>query len=396
MNAPLSRTFWWLWTGALLSALATFVFPFLALYLASLGMPAQRIGLIVALLGAGAVLAGPLAGGIADRFGRRPVLIGSLSGAALAAAYLGCVKEPLYLAPGAFLFGLCAMMTFPAINAIVSDLVPAAEVQRAYGLLYWAQNAGIAVSSLAGALFAEKHWTLLFWIDAGTTLLFALLVFRRVPESRPEPKPHEEQRGWMYLLRDRRLTGLLLAHLLFVMVWWQFQFAIPIAIQRQGLGAGTFGAILGTNCTLLFTLQPWISKKLAHRDKGQLLAAGSLLAGLGYGAHALCHTTLQYVLAALVWTMGEMLVLPTASAVIAEFAPEDLRGRYQGSLAFAFSVGMTLSPLVSGFVIEHFGLTVLWSGSLVLGVATAVLHLRLAQSRARLPAPVLRQGESFS
>ena len=44
MNAPLSRTFWWLWTGALLSALATFVFPFLALYLASLGMPAQRIG----------------------------------------------------------------------------------------------------------------------------------------------------------------------------------------------------------------------------------------------------------------------------------------------------------------------------------------------------------------
>jgi MFS family permease len=382
MNAPLSRTFWWLWTGALLSALATFVFPFLALYLASLEMPAQRIGFIVSLLGAGAVLAGPLAGGIADRFGRRPVLIGALAGASLAAAFLGSVRESLLIAPGAFVFGLCAMMTFPAINAIVADLVPATEVQRAYGLLYWAQNAGIAVSSLAGALFAEKHWKLLFWIDAGTTLLFAVLVFRRVPESRPEPKQHEEQRGWAHLLRDRNLTWLLLAHLLFVMVWWQFQFAVPIAIKRQGLGAGTFGAILGANCTLLFTLQPWISKKLAHRDKGQLLAAGSLLAGLGYGAHALCETTIQYVLAALVWTMGEMLVLPTVSAVIAELAPEELRGRYQGSSAFAFSIGMTLAPLCSGFVIDHAGLTALWCGSLAVGAAVGFLHLRLGLLRA--------------
>jgi MFS family permease len=379
---PLSRTFWWLWTGVLVSALATFVFPFLALYLASRQLPAHQIGLIVSLLGAGAILAGPLAGGISDRFGRRPVLIGALVGGSVAAVYLASVREPIWIAPGAFVFGLCAMMTFPAINATVADLVPADEVQRAYGLLYWAQNAGIAVSALVGGLLASKSWTLLFLCDAATTLLFAILVFRRVPESRPQ-STEPDQRGWMVLLKDRNLAGLVVAHLLFVIVWWQFQFAVPIAIQRQNLGPATFGAILGTNCTLLFTLQPWISKRLAHRDKGQLLAAASLLVGLGYGANAFCDTTLQYVLATLVWTMGEMLGLPTASALIAELAPEDLRGRYQGSLAFAFSIGMTVAPIASGFLIEHAGLTTLWLSCFAVGAATAVLHFWLGLARAK-------------
>jgi MFS family permease len=385
---PLSRTFWWLWTGVLVSSLASFVFPFLALYLASRGLPAQEIGLIASLLGAGAILAGPVAGGIADRFGRRPVLIGALAGASAAAIYLASVQAPLLIAPGAFVFGLCAMMTFPAINAIVADLVPPAEVQRAYGLLYWAQNAGIAVSALIGGLLASKSWGLLFWCDAATTLIFAALVFRRVPESRPAPEARDP-RGWRHMLKDRKLAGLLIAQLFFVLVWWQFQFAVPIAIQRNRLGPATFGAILGTNCTLLSTLQPWIGKRLAHRDKGQLLAAASLLVGIGYGAYAFCETAPQYVLATLVWTMGEMLGLPTNNALIAELAPEELRGRYQGALALSFSAGITLAPIASGFVIEHRGLTTLWMGCLALGAATAVLHLWLGAARKR-------QGTSFS
>jgi MFS family permease len=388
MNAPLSRTFWWLWSGLLVSSLATFVFPFLALYLAGRGLDAQRIGLIVSLLGAGAILAGPLAGGIADRFGRRPVLIGALLGCSLAAIYLASVQEPLWIAPGAFVFGLCAMMTFPAINATVADIVPAAEVQRAYGLLYWAQNGGIAVSALAGGLLASKSWGLLFWADATTTALFALLVFRRVPESRPAAR--SEERGWTYLMKDRGLLGLLLAHLFFVLVWWQFQFSVPIAIQRQGLGPTTFGAILGSNCVLLFAVQPWVTKKLGNRDKSQLLAAGALLVGIGYGAYAFCSTTPQYVLATLVWTTGEMLGLPTASAVIAEMAPEDLRGRYQGALALAFSIGMTVAPILSGFVIEHAGMNALWFACLAMGIATALFHFWLGLARAR------RQAASFS
>src|SRR5260370_16424752 len=83
------RIFWWLWSGALVSSLATFVFPFLALYLMSRGFGAQRTGLLVALLGVGALLAGPVSGTISDHFGRRPAVLIALIGSALAAAWLG-------------------------------------------------------------------------------------------------------------------------------------------------------------------------------------------------------------------------------------------------------------------------------------------------------------------
>ena len=56
--AGLPPVYWWLWLGYLLSSLGTFVFPFLALYLSSRGVDAPLTGLVVSLLGVGAVLAG--------------------------------------------------------------------------------------------------------------------------------------------------------------------------------------------------------------------------------------------------------------------------------------------------------------------------------------------------
>src|SRR2546430_12933432 len=70
--AGLPPVYWWLWLGYLLSSLGTFVFPFLALYLSSRGIDARETGLVVSLLGVGAVLAGPIGGQIPDPVGRHP------------------------------------------------------------------------------------------------------------------------------------------------------------------------------------------------------------------------------------------------------------------------------------------------------------------------------------
>jgi MFS family permease len=377
---PLSHTFWWLWTGVLVAALATFVFPFLALYLSARGLPADRIGLLVSLLGAGAVVAGPLGGSISDRFGRRPAVIGALISSAAAAAYLGVVHRPALIAPGIFVFGVGAMMTYPTVNAMVADLVPASELQRAYSLLAWAQNIGVAISAVVGGVLANKSWILLFWADAATSLLFAVLVYRRVPESRPTA--NAAPRGWQYLFRDRALLGFVAAQLLFVLMWWQFQFAVPIAMQRQGFGSASFGIVLATNCVYLFCLLPFVATRMSRFDAGRLLAVASLLVGCGYGAYAFCSTLPQYLAATLVWSTGELVGMPAASAVIAELAPEDLRGRYQGAYGFSFSAGMMLTPIAGGLVIARFSPRALWLSCFAVGAATAALHYLLGAARA--------------
>src|SRR2546430_10358391 len=82
----LPRLFWWLWSGALLSALATFVFPFLALFLTARGMSPSTTGFVASLFAGGMIFAGPGGGALPDRIGRKPtLLLGPLPAAAFAA-----------------------------------------------------------------------------------------------------------------------------------------------------------------------------------------------------------------------------------------------------------------------------------------------------------------------
>src|SRR5438132_11302132 len=138
--AGLPPVYWWLWLGYLLSSLGTFVFPFLALYLSSRGIDARETGLVVSLLGVGAVLAGPIGGQIADRVGRKPALLIALFFSAASALYLGFVRSPLAIAPGVLAFGLGSSMARPAMQAFVADVLPPDLLWRGYALVYWAST----------------------------------------------------------------------------------------------------------------------------------------------------------------------------------------------------------------------------------------------------------------
>jgi len=100
-------------------------------------------------------------------------------------------------------------------------LTPAGEVVNAYRLLYRANNPGIALSAVAGGALPSKSWLGLFLADAATTLFFAFIVLRRVPESRPAPNAGDNERVWRELLCDRAMVGLLVAHVGVCLVFWQ-------------------------------------------------------------------------------------------------------------------------------------------------------------------------------
>jgi MFS family permease len=280
------------------------------------------------------------------------------------------------------LFGLCASMMYPAVNATVADIVPAADVQRAYGLLYWANNLGIGISALVGGMFASKSWLGLFLADGATTLLFAAVIFRRVPESRPQASADAAPRGWSTLLADRALVGFLAAQLAFMVVFWQFQFALPIAMARDGLGTAPYGRVVAVNCILILLTQPLVTRVAQKFDTGSVLAAGALFLGAGYGAYAFCSTATQYFLATLVWSTGEVIGLPGASALVAKLAPEDLRGRYQGAFSFCMSLAMTVAPILGGSVIDRAGMRAWWGVCFALGLVSAVAHLALGAAGA--------------
>jgi len=382
----LPPAFWWVWSGAFVSALATFVFLFLAVYLTARGFDPQRVGLTVAAVGAGALAAGPLGGTLADRIGRRPTLLGALVASAGSAAFLGIARAPGAIVAGVFAFGLAASSVFPALFAIVADVVPEPDRRRAFGLLYWANNIGGSLSAIVGGAVGERSWLALFLADAATTLLFAAVVWRRVPESRPGAPAARDAAspGWGTVLRDAAFVAFIGVLIAFLVVFFQFQVAAPIAMTASGLTPARIGRVLAVNGLLIGTLQPFAAHVLGGRDPGRVLALGALLVGTGYGAYALCGSVGAYAAATAVWTLGEIMTMPVAIAVVSDLAPTDLRGRYNGAYSLAFGAGQTLAPIAGGVALAHAGAGPLFAACLGVCAAVAVAHVALgARRRAR-------------
>lgn len=245
-GAGLPTSFWWLWAGALVNALASFVFSFLALFLTARGFDLERTGLIVAMFGGGSIVAAPVAGLLADRLGRRPTLILSLVATALVTAVLGLLADPWAIAVDVLALGLVANAFRPPLNAMIADIVEPSQRPRAYGLVYWAVNLGMAIGLVGGGALAAFGYGKLFLADAATTLLFAFLVWRNVPESHPQAGGERELTateaqaggGYARALHDGPFMALLAVQFAFLLAFWQFTVAAPVDMARHGLGPG--------------------------------------------------------------------------------------------------------------------------------------------------------------
>ncbi len=380
----LPAAYWWIWAGALVSNLCSFVFPFLALYLTAQGMTVEAAGTIVSLFGAGAVVAGPLGGILADRLGRRPTMLLSLTGGAVAAGLLGFLRAPGAIAAAVFTLGVVGPLFRPAMQASVADLVPPEGRPRAYGLVYWAVNLGYAIAYAAGGALAQVSYLGLFLADAATTGVFALIVWRKVPESRPADAAREvgnPLRGLAAPLGDGVFARFLLLNVCFGLVFMQLAVALPIDMRDHGISPAGFGALMALNGALIVLLQPFSGRLTARRDPSRVLALAALLVGVGYGAFAAGGRPWLYALGIAVFTIGEIGHMPVANALVADLSPLALRGRYQGAFSLTWGIALFAAPALGSLVMGRAGATALWAGCLGLGAIVAAGHLRAAAAR---------------
>ena len=103
-----------------------------------------------------------------------------------------------------------------------------------------------------------------------------------------------------------------------------------------------------------------------------------MLAGIGFGLTAFVSAPAGYALTIGIWTFGEIAMAPLTPAIVADKAPPDLRGSYQGALHLAFGAAMFAAPMAGSFVVGRFGAQALWLSCVVAGSAVAFGHLALA------------------
>jgi MFS family permease len=381
----LPRTYWTLWAGMLLNRLGGAVFFLLGIYLTRVrGLRPELAGLVISLYAAGGLFAGPVGGALADRFGRRATLLVGTACAGSLMLALGWSRSTGAIVALAPLLGFFTDVCRPPLQAAVADVVPPAERTRAYGLLYWAINLGFAGASVFGGALAERHFTLLFFVDALTTFAYGAIVLVGVPETRPPLAAGARAPGvaaFAAPFRDLPFVTFVLIQVLLLVAFAQVVVALPLDMRAHGLGLASIGWLMGLNGIYIVVMQPIALRLLRGFGHVQWLAAGCALTGLGLGATALAGGPLVYALTGVLWTMGEIGFSTAAPALVADFAPVARRGAYQGTYQLAWGTASVLAPTLGSLVLARTGAVALWGGCLVACFAAAALHLRFTGRR---------------
>ncbi|MDQ0775593.1 MFS family permease [Streptomyces aurantiacus] len=372
----LPREFWWLWTSTLVNRLGAFVATFMALYLTlERGYSASYAGLVASLHGLGGVISSLGAGVMTDRLGRRPTLLIAQASTAVSVALLGFMHDPVSIAGVAFLVGMASNASRPAVQAMMADIVKPEDRVRAFSLNYWAINMGFAVSSTAAGFIAEASYLAGFLIEAGMTMLCAVVVFVKLPESRPEQTSKtadEPEAGLRTVLRDGRFMSVVGLSFLVALIFQQGFVGLPVAMGAAGFTPADYGLVIAVNGVLIVVLQLPVTRFIQHRDPRRLLVVSSLLAGYGFGLTAFAGSVGVFALTICVWTLAEIVNAPTQTSIVVRLSPTHGRGRYQGMYTMSWSVAALVAPLMSGVVIDRYGAEWLWGVCAVVGTVAGL------------------------
>jgi MFS family permease len=374
----LPRPAWIVFGGVFINRFGSFVLPMLTLYLTRAGFTPFQAGVAVGAYGGGHVVASMLGGHLADRIGRRNTIAVSMFGSAMAMLVLSQMHAYVAIVLVTFAAGCAAEMYRPAGLALLTDVVPEENRVVAVGVYRFAVNLGFAAGPATAGFLADRSFLLAFLGDAGTSIIYGVIALALLPHG-VRSAAHEERRGAARVIAaDRPFLLFLFATVCITLVEFQFVSSMALHVTRHGYNAAVYGSLISFNGVLIVFFELAITSYVQRFHLLRAIATGYLLTGVGFALTGVAHGIPALAGTVAVWTLGEMIGMPPASAWVAKISPERLRGRYMGMYSVAWSIGMLFGPPVGTLVFER-NPAALWSACLLLGVISSTTLFALSR-----------------
>src|SRR5919197_1982183 len=377
MPAPV----WILAGGSFLNRFGSFVSTFLLLYVRHLGYSASLAGLALSVYGVGALTAAGLGGWMSDRLWGRHSIVLSMVGSAAAMLALRQVRSLAAILPLTFAAGCAAESYRPASSALLADVVEPARRVTAFAVYRLAVNAGFSVGPVVGGLLAERSFGFLFLGDAATSLLYAVVAWRFLPQGRRSEHRDERRGAVRVVLRDRSFLLVCAATFLTASVYSQAFSTLALRVRVLGLSPAAYGALISVNGGLIVLTELPLTSFTMRRPVRPVLAVGYVLTGIGISLTGLVTSFPILAATVFIWTIGEIVESPVAAAFVAGLAPPHLRGRYQGTWTSMFALAFIVGPAAGSALFEA-SQAGLWIGCGVLPLFSAALVMSIDRATA--------------
>jgi DHA1 family multidrug resistance protein-like MFS transporter len=399
-------TLYAVWAGQLL-ALVGFSsrVPFLPFYLGDLGVgdvSGQTLwsGAINAAGAAAMAITAPIWGLLADRYGRKPMLLRGLFGGAAVVVLMGFASAPWQLLGLRVLEGTLTG-TVAAATALIATSAPRRRLGYALGMVQTAVFAGAAAGPLFGGFAYDRIGPRATFVLAGAMLFcggvtVAFLARERFTRVATHAMTDEGQGRWRrlrtsgaFLFTAAMLTmlGAIFAVRLIAMA---MQPIIPLFVQQLAPGdphvATAAGIVLGSAGFTSAFAAAYLGRLGDRTGHRRVLAISLLGVGLVYLPMAFVRDPWQLALLQALMGVAAGGLIPSANALIAHLTPVERRGAIFGLSAAISAMGGFIGPLAGAFLATGFGFraTFVVSGTLLLAVAAMVIWSQgVTESRGR-------------
>lgn len=397
------KQFWIIFGGSFISSIGQgLIFPFFALYVRKkFGLSMMGVGYTFAAFILPSILSQSIGGHLADKFGRKIIMLISLLLSSLFLLGYGFVETITLWIFLTILDGLFGPMYNPAGNAMIADIVDSSKRLQAYGLLRIIHNLGIVIGPVIGGLLIAKiSYLILFIIAAITSFFYFFVILFFIKETKPEKQEvYKEQlytlsdkkessklslddnlasEGYKKIINDRIFIFFCLVTILVSIVYSQMTTTFPVYMNENfGILEDKYGLIMALNASMVVLLQYPITRIISKYKKTVIMALGAFLYALGFGSIGLSNSFLLFALNMAILTVGEMVIVPVNTSFVADISPEDMRGRYMGVLGIANMLGWGIGPIIGGFFIDKIGGNFIWLIIFILGLISSGGYLSL-------------------
>jgi MFS family permease len=371
-----------------------------------------QIGIALSLVGFGLLaknvataVATAVGGYLADRIGRKPVIVASMAGNGVTLTGYAFVPAlaaaiPQLSLAGAFVVvsifaGISNGLYTPASQAYIADLTAGKNRDRAYSLLKVFNNTGFGMGFVVGGLLYEWIEVAVFIADGLTSLVVAVVLFSLVPRihaGQQDVAFRDSIGDWGRAITKRRVLALALLNVGFAVMYAQMQTTVPVvATETLGLTASQLGTLFILNPLTLVLLQIPVVDAVSdwRRSRGLVLslcfwaaamAAVWLVSLLGLGpaapgGHSLLTVGVAFVgLHLVVRTVGEILHSPISTSLMSDLGTDSERGSQLSLLEVAKRAGFGIGSFAGGLFFDYGFAAWLWpalialAGVLVLGL----------------------------
>ncbi len=371
------------------------IWPFLMIYVKQrVNLPLTQLASLMTINATAGIIAAFIAGPITDRVGRKWVMVFSLAGNGLVYYFMSGAHSFLSFAILMSLSGAFNPLYRVGADAMVADLIPAEKRADAYALMRLSNNAGISIGPVLGGFISTLSVAGSFFFAGSGMIIYGLLLAFLAAETLPKnifPQSSIAQliTGYRQILRDTKFMAFIGAFIFTQICATTIWIIMPVyANSVYGVPVSLYSLIPTTNALMVVFVQLFVTRITKRFRPLPVMVVGAIFYTIGVGSVSLGTSFIGFWISIVVMTIGELILMPTSSAYVANLAPPDMRGRYMSVAGLTWNASAGVAPVLGGFLSDNIAPVATWYGAFMVGIL-GILWFYIQARREPAPQPAV-------